>query len=194
MNNMKNKTITAMLCVAFVGSCNISFAQELNMEMETHTDNAQIMLPDEMPEPDLTKADRFIVKYKENQNPGIQLYNNEDIDDVDYSEGAYDVIYTDEAVDIDEFSNEMMDDYGECIEYIQPDYRMDLQSTDSSPVETHTATDIELDEDTSISDCNEDIIVAVIDTGVDINHNAIKNSIYVNAQEKDNSEDNDNNG
>lgn len=84
MNNIKNKTITVMLCVAFVGSCNISFAKELNIGMKDNIDNAQIMLPDEMPEPDLTKADRFIVKYKDNQNPGIQLYNNGDIDAVDY--------------------------------------------------------------------------------------------------------------
>lgn len=194
MSKIRNKAIISISVALFSGVFNVSLAQEPDTGMENSINNAQIMLPDEMPEPDLTKADRFIVKYKENQNPGIQLYNNEDIDEVDYSEGAYDVIYTDEAVDIDEFSNEMMDDYGECIEYIQPDYRMDLQSTDSSPAETHTATDIKFDEDTSISDCNEDIIVAVIDTGVDINHNAIKNSIYVNAQEKDNSEDNDNNG
>ena len=90
------------------------------------------------------------------------------------------------------------------IEYIQPDYEMTvssdplleqqwgLNSTETSGTEITVGADVT---DAWAYSTGDGVIVAVLDSGIDISHSDLENSIYVNSQEiPNNGVDDDNNG
>lgn len=98
---------------------------------------------------------------------------------------------------------------GDNIEYIQPDYELSLESISlelEDVIDNYNATLSETDsenEDDSIAsdvvknlgeDLNNPVIVAVIDTGIDINHKDISDYVWTNLQPDENKFDGDING
>lgn len=188
------------------------------------------ILPDTFEAPDPTKADRFIIKYSSDID--ANRANNEvkrdikKIKDVvsiiDQSDNVckvadthaanISVIKTEEAVDIDDFKNKLTQTLGDDIEYIQPDYRLDLSAEEDdamisddeeTALEEYLQSDEEENENANYledaseevdSEEDEQVLVAIIDTGIDIHHSMLANSIYTNENEINNEEDSDNNG
>lgn len=211
---------------------NISFYTDNDVEataspVEAAEDTGEIPLESlsEFSAPDAAKAERFIVKYKRNEMAATQAelsadlsaaYNIKSVREVDFtaergigffsteSEEEIQVIELNEAADIEDFKADINSEYR--VEYVQPDYKLDLSAENiniSTETElTDTADDItegnadyntELTEDNALLDINEynfaQTIVAVIDTGIDIEHESLQGHIYCNAEEQGNDED-----
>lgn len=171
--------------------------------------------------PDTNKSERFIVRYKKEQTSSPEAlkrglknrYKVKRIQEVDFadmhgrghlsekSRETIQVIELDEKADIDEFSEMLGAEPG--IEYVQPDYKVDLSSfegaeTDmfSEEVSGAEPTDGEvfyggeavIVSETAAEDGAE-TIVALIDTGIDIEHERLQEHIYRNTEEQGSDED-----
>ena len=149
---------------------------------------------------------RLIVKYLDEN--GIK------IDDVDkiYINPTMDAVIAEPDTDIDLYTESLLAE-NDNIEYVQPDYQFilcdntsetdddgDLTDTDDENTENinesipiaETATETETEAPVLASE--EDVVVAVIDSGIDIEHEAIKDSIFINDNEVVDNEDSDHNG
>ncbi|MDO5398734.1 MAG: S8 family serine peptidase [bacterium] len=215
--------------------------EDVSLETFSEDEEPQEILPVEFSEPDPNKSDRFIIKYKRDSASlisnqlEISSYSVQSVADITDAEaasviGADDVIneetsemqsiQLEEKVDIEEFVNNVMAEDSDNIEYIQPDYMIDLsaltendnnniaenkEASEEDEQTPYLKTDlIEKTVDPSPASISIDIkenttaeeetgtIVALIDTGIDINHAALTGHIYTN--EYDNSADEDGNG
>lgn len=158
--------------------------------------------------PDDSKAERFIVKYKRNEPAAARAelsadlsraYDVRSVQKVDFTaergigffstERAEEIqiIELNEAVDIEDFTSDINSEYR--VEYVQPDYKLDLSSENIISAEEMVLTDIEEE----IAEENEynyaQTIVAVIDTGIDIENESLQEHIYCNTEEQGNDED-----
>lgn len=181
-------------------------------------------LPVEFSEPDPTKSDRFIIKYKRNAVSEIReqtaqysvksisnISDNDETFTTDNSDDTENVsniqsIQLNEEVDIEEFINDIMLNESEDIEYIQPDYKIELsafggdvdnKSIISADNEKELSNNLPkenlMDIGTKEESENErETVVALIDTGIDINHMILNGHIYTNIL--DNNADEDGNG
>lgn len=176
--------------------------------------------------PDTNKSERFIVKYKnerESHSAVLQRelkdrYKVKDIHEVDFADAhgrghlseksskTLRVIELDEKADIDAFSETLGAEPE--IEYVQPDYKVDLSSfedaaldmfSDDTPGEARTDAEMlyggeaVIASGTSADDAAAegvaDALVAVIDTGIDIEHESLREHIYCNTEEQGSDED-----
>ncbi len=83
------------------------------------------------------------------------------------------------------------------VEYAQPNYELKTSSVpnDSRYSEQGALNKISASEAWNITKGSNDVIAAVLDTGIDINHEDLKNSIWLNTKEiPGNGLDDDNNG
>lgn len=257
---MKRKLISTLVAVSMLSTLPCVSAAELDMQPETEEfqDFEEIsletlaedempheILPAEISEPDPTKSDRFIIKYKNDRNESISeaskiaSYSVQSVSEVadsatlskanavmDESILTMQSVQLTEKVDIDDFVNHVMTEESDNIEYVQPDYTIDLSAleekdgnnTGNNVTETDNSVNIAEAEQTyspekdsvktmteaasavvledaeteNLSDEEQETIVALIDTGVDINHTALADHIYIN--ESDNNNDDDGNG
>lgn len=216
--------------------------EEISLETLTEDEIPNEVLPIELSEPDQTKSDRFIIKYKNFDNrlryessevssysiqsvsdivdaKKVSVISEDSVNDKDFAEMQS--IQLTEKVDIEGFISRVMAEEVNTIEYIQPDYMIDLSSwgeeyNNSNVAENKTVFEeteqplsaekdlIEMAAEHLPSYASEEIksetevreeegtIVALIDTGVDINHTALTGHIYTN--ENDNNADEDGNG
>lgn len=199
-------------------------AEEYSLEEYSEEDASYEELPVEFSEPDPTKSDRFIIKYKRNAVSEIReqtaqysvksisnISDNDETFTTDNSDDTENVsniqsIQLNEEVDIEEFINDIMLDESEDIEYIQPDYKIELSafggdvdnksiiSADnekelSNNLPKENLMDIGTKEE---SENKKETVVALIDTGIDINHTILNGHIYTNIF--DNNADEDGNG
>lgn len=113
----------------------------------------------------------------------------------------YVVLSLEEGLFADEFSSDAINSYSEDIEFIQPDYEISIfaenEMNTTVPEKDVTLSDeaAEAIPEISVAEDNTgDVIVAVIDTGIDIYHSAYSERIFVNENEATDGEDNDSNG
>lgn len=126
----------------------------------------------------------------------------------DYLSQNIDIIETYDEINAEEFVSQMTENLGDDIEYIQPDYEFNLSAVNDEQTNgnlsvlnqenkiTINTNEIALEDDIlndNLSD-NEEIVVAVIDTTIDYEHEALIDSIYTNPQEIADGIDNDENG
>lgn len=165
-------------------------------------------------------TNRFIVKYKGSNNvekihaklkdklPSLKKLNN--INKVDENS---EIFYLNDKMKIDEFKGYLNStELNEDIEYVQPDYEVFLSSSSiltelqtnlnsKEILEQRTDTSYgsnitEYEDKYAYNDSNKNsVIVAVLDTGIDITHKDIINNIWINGNEvPDNGIDDDSNG
>ncbi|WP_430885883.1 S8 family serine peptidase [Fusibacter sp. JL216-2] len=121
--------------------------------------------------------------------------------------GDVQIVEIDEVYDVEEFAEELEADPD--IEYAQPNYKLNIFDVDPNIKNQWGIINLGqniggeegvLDKDSGVNHAwnfskGENVVVAVLDTGVDINHTDLKNNIYVNQNEiPDNGIDDDNNG
>ncbi len=149
---------------------------------------------------------RLIVKYLDE--------NGNKVDDVNkiYINPTMDAVIVEPDTDIDSYTESLLAE-NDNIEYVQPDYQFILcdntSETDGESDLTDTAdentkninesipivdTSTETETEVPALAPEEDVVVAVIDSGIDIEHEAIKDSIFINDNETVDNEDSDNNG
>ncbi len=152
---------------------------------------------------DKTKKDRFIRK---------EAKQIKSTDTVSVSDDEYAVILLEENSSAEDFISDTLDSYSKDIEFVQPDYKISMFADDIDPLSEESAsaasinmltgnislaTDIkepEIESDDSILQNADEVIVAVIDTGIDVNHQAYSERIFVNVNDAQDGEDNDGNG
>ena len=258
---MKRRLISTLVAVSMISTLSCVSAAEfdirpkaagfqnfekISLETLTEEETPHEILPVEMLEPDSTKSDRFIIKYKNDSNKlliseasQIASYSVQSISEVadsavlsksnavmDESVSTVQSVQLTEKVDIDAFVNHVMTEESDNIEYVQPDYTIDLSaleeedgnntgnnvtetdnnvniveaeqtpSPETDLVETITeASSAVVSEDAeteTLSETEQETIVALIDTGVDINHADLSGHIFAN--NSDNNTDDDGNG
>lgn len=109
----------------------------------------------------------------------------------------YSTILLDSDASTDYVISDIMQEYGDDIEFAQPDYPISVFANEDSVDENLSAKSFEQDSNSDLLDItkeNSDVIVAVIDTGVDINHQSYADKIYKNIDEQKNNNDTDGNG
>jgi subtilisin family serine protease len=148
-------------------------------------------------------SDRIIVRYKQRMsaqsNQNILVSKNL-TEDAKYPRLGITVLKTDKPSSIPKLVEEL--NALDSIEYAEPDYKLHIATTpnDSRFSELsglHNATDADIDapEAWDIGTGDSDIIVAIIDTGVDYNHPDLIDNIWTNPGEiPGDNIDNDNNG
>ncbi|WP_432663363.1 S8 family serine peptidase [Wukongibacter baidiensis] len=153
-------------------------------------------------------TNRFIVKYKENKEKQgkekIEKSIKQDIKSIKKLKKSgkqnkkqdFGLITTNNKMDYDELLQKLQLDPNDAdIEYIQPDYEINLEAND-----TYYPQQWALGEDTGIASALEstkgkDVLIAVIDTGIDTNHEDLLQNIWINENEvPGNGVDDDGNG
>lgn len=154
------------------------------------------------------ETDRYIVKYKNIKHKQIKenSLNTEIKDIIDNKVNESDLILTKSPVKVSNLINEIKKkNLDDNIEYIEPDYPIRLASDDrfyekqwgikNDNVELSEVTiDANIEKSWEKTE-GEDVIVAVIDTGIDIIHEDLSNNIWINNKEiSGNGIDDDENG
>ncbi len=154
------------------------------------------------------ETDRYIVKYKNIKHKQIKesSLNTEIKDIIDNKVNESDLILTKSPVKVSNLINEIKKkNLDDNIEYIEPDYPIRLASDDrfykkqwgikNDNVELSEVTiDANIEKAWEKTE-GEDVIVAVIDTGIDITHEDLSNNIWINDKEiAGNGIDDDENG
>jgi subtilisin family serine protease len=148
-------------------------------------------------------SDRIIIKYKQrlsaqsNQN---MLASKDLTEDAKYPRLGITVLKTDKPSSIPKLVEEL--NALDSIEYAEPDYKLRIATTPNDPrfpelsgLHNAADTDIDAPEAWGIGTGNNNIVVAVIDTGIDYNHPDLNDNIWTNPGEIPNDNiDNDNNG
>lgn len=102
-------------------------------------------------------------------------------DTIQTIDNKYDVIQLEEAVNSEEFIEELENNMGEYIEYIQPDYVMSLSGEVSNENEDTIQNEnniVDNSENVVLRNTEtDDTIVALLDTGVDVSHQDLKNHV-----------------
>ncbi len=148
----------------------------------------------------LKGSDRIIIKFKNDKtNEHLKNSKNKKIKskikeekDFKVKNKRYSVVTVNENENIDEIIQSIGDVYSEEIEMVQQDYLIGSFSKDSDAAVENIGEDEE--SDIYIETAEKDIIVAVIDTAIDYDHEALVDSIYNNKQEEADGIDNDGNG
>ena len=190
--------------------------------MQTETDETVPELPVELKEQDVTKAERFIVKYKNANHADhsrlSSAYTVKSIETMEIEHTAeaklfnngeksqIQLIELDKAVDIEIFAAELSRDAD--IDYVQPDYRLDLSAGDLGNAEhIETAEDIHdetiapVEDDSEVLEKSEEqetftendfedensAVVAIIDTGIDTENTNF--NLFTNINDNGNDED-----
>ncbi|MCT4595709.1 MAG: S8 family serine peptidase [Anaeromicrobium sp.] len=158
------------------------------------------------------KTNRFIVKYKNGKKKGYRLQSaRKEMTIKDLS-----IIETEKNMTRDDFQKKLEEkDLMDEVEYIQPDYKLTLTSDDPYynsqwSIKDNTVTGNVYKESNNTNKDNifsikassawskstgDNILVGVIDTGIDTNHEDLKDNIWTNKNEiPDNGIDDDNNG
>lgn len=146
---------------------------------EMITDETENMEEDET----LTQcADRFIIKYKSNVDHTIALQALEEdvVSDTESEDNdCYEVVYLEEPVEISSFVEEILENSTDTVEYVQPDYVLQISEAEENQTESELPDMIAENEEENIktetdtdteTDTETDSIVALIDTGVDVEH------------------------
>ncbi len=201
MKRLKAVSVCLSVTLAVCGlSCtNLSYAEEIPLPVTSEEEAALLA---ELQPYDDSKSDRFIVKYKENTDQSYKitaentasLYSTEHTDNSSEvysleSDSDIQVIELSEKTDIADFTEKIQSNPE--VEYVQPDYKINLAADDDKQVtENNTAVD-EITETQLIQETTERSgnIVAVIDTGIDINNPVIENGSFHNNEDKGNDED-----
>ena len=171
-------------------------------------------LPVEFSEPDPSKAERFIIKYKGKKQaikPKISSrYAVKSVETMEIENKAevsqLQLLELEKAVDIEAFKTELSRGYD--IDYIQPDYRLDLSATDlekADRIEEAEAVNDEIitpfnadfgalegsEEQETFTENDDDFenstVVAIIDTGIDIENTNF--NLFTNINDNGNDED-----
>ncbi len=145
-------------------------------------------------------SDRVIIKFKDDKTKEkFKKSKNKKIKnkvkgekDFKVKNKHYSVVTVNEDENIDEFIQSIGDEYSEEIEMIQPDYLIGSFSNEAVAVVENV--DIVEETVTDVETTEADVIVAVIDTAIDYDHEALVDSIYANSQEVADGIDNDENG
>ena len=145
-------------------------------------------------------TDRYIIKYT-GSNPATELIsptvqaaigidNIETIGESETGSDSFAVVSLEEPTSFSEFRQTIMArQSGSEIEYIQPDYTMEMSADDKAILAFGNSGGLSADAS------GNSIIVAVLDTGIDITHPDLVGKIYINTAEIDgNGYDDDCNG
>lgn len=183
---MKKRKILAIIMIMCIIFTNIN-VYALN---DTYNDDNYGL----MNENEEFKTKDYIIKYKSDEkasNKKIRLLNNKRISSenvIDSELQQIKKIEFNEEKTLEEAKKAVnMNE----IEYIQPDYEFSLESVDESQIVDTINSD---NEKTKINNNNNEIVVAIIDSKVDLNNTKLKNNLWINENEKKNGEDSDNNG
>ena len=150
---------------------------------------------------------QFLIKYIDNNGEKLGIEKT-------YINPYFDMIQLSSEIDTEQYIKNLKEN-NENIAYIQQDYKLILSTSDT---ETETVPETNIEEtnpfglktiypkelfptnqsqETNIADSvidTNNVIVAVIDSGIDIEHDALKDNIFVNSAEIANNSDSDNNG
>lgn len=152
------------------------------------------------------KTNRFIIKYKDEKKRSkvINKVKSKLKSARNLKNKKFDIISTE--LKFEDFVNELkIGKVEQEIEYIQPDYEITLSSNDTNYVtqwgiENNTIEQLGLNIDVNVVSAwneteGEGVTVAVIDTGIDVEHKELINNIWINEKEiPNNNIDDDNNG
>lgn len=166
---------------------------------------------------DKREKTELIIKYKSGANENMvktKLKQNLKLGKLEskkkYNQFKLDILQIDEKDDMAKTIEALKKDPN--VEYVQPNYKLEVQALPTDPkfskqwgllnsaqeVEGYvgrTGVDINAVNAWNITKGATTVVVGVLDTGIDINHNDLKNNIYVNTKEiAGNGKDDDNNG
>lgn len=145
---------------------------ESYVEEKMITDETENMEEDET----LTQcADRFIIKYKSNVDHTVALQALEEdvVSDTEEDNDCYEVVYLEGPVEISSFIEEILENSADAVEYVQPDYVLQVSEAEENQTESELLDMIAENAEENIkkeTDAETDTIVALIDTGVDVEH------------------------
>ncbi|HEY9060903.1 MAG TPA: S8 family serine peptidase [Pseudobacteroides sp.] len=203
------QAFSLFLCTIFITSNLYTPAFSIN------TDTTPTYQATSAPHENTISEDRIIVKYKDEKKSSIvkdtvkKKLKNFNID-VEKKLQNIDVISVSNKVESEFLLEELKN--SPYVEYAQPDYKLEkfeVPQDDSfykqwglynrgqaiNGQSGTTGVDINACSAWNLSKGNENVIVGILDTGIDINHPDLKNSIYINAEEiPGNNLDDDNNG
>lgn len=195
-----------------------AYAKNAEINESVIFNNTHIASLDETDNEDIIKnSNQIIIKFKDDSSQRIlKKSKNRRIKskvkgekEFEIKNKHYSVVTVSEDENIDNFIQSIDDEYSEEIEMIQPDYLIGSFSNEIEEVmnvadtvkniniadNVDTAENVDAIEETvKITDTDDDIIVAVIDTAIDYDHEALVDSIYVNSLETKDGIDNDDNG
>ena len=147
-------------------------------------------------------AEGIIIKYRDNALPSIHQHSipglNSGLSTLQSVERLERKDTTLELVEVSDLEmNRALEvlNADPAIEYAEPNYRVYPASTYVDPDTSYFLKDeMHLEEAWNITMGSEDVLVAVIDTGIDIDHEELVKNIYVNPGEKRDGKDSDGNG
>ena len=206
MNNIRKRVFALTLVLTFFVSA-FNFSEIANADEEIRDPKFDINLEDFNGE--------LIVKYKSNADivslaaevkDEVKLEKAEVKETTQLESGEVSLLEVDENADVEEVIAELEKDRAvECVDINHPillsadpdyDVQWGLKNTGQKMMGTPgtAGCDIGIEAVRGITQGDESILVAVIDTGIDINHPDLKDSIYVNPNETENGYDSDKNG
>lgn len=136
---------------------------------------------------------RILVKYADKDGEKVEDDNKI------YVSPCFDAIELNSGIDVDAYCDELKSS-NDNIEYIQTDYKLILSSVSDTETpfdmfqNTNSDLSVDITEPYPNSPKEDEVVIAVIDSGVDVSHEAISESIWHNPNETDDEVDSDGNG
>lgn len=203
---LKKQCSTLLLILFFMMQCVVSPVLAFDDTMEPDDLLSSFdMVSDEFvlgSVPPSPTFERYIIKYKKSQPMSESQFLDLD-SDINHGLDRIEIVELDVPMDVETFQSQLT--FSDGIEYIQPDYELvlsnveatdELKQSDETGIEdTELPHALEQPVQKEVPSPPNDVIVALIDSGVDMKHPALADKFWVNADEiTDSGIDDDENG